>query len=581
MSIMAGIYSRSTDYVIGDDEFNEINRLISRNPNEQSVIYRNRNLAVIKVGIGAYKDEGGFIQENGTMSVITGEPLLDLCGGGIRSRDDELKILHQSLRTGRWDILSNVNGVFCSVHYSSLTNCLFLISDKLCIRPMYYCIGERYIIFGSALRILEGCKLISKVMDIRGVVEILALDYPLSVRTAYKNISLMRAGEIVKFNGQSVSSKRYLRLDKGERSEEAGDELLNEVYGLFRSAIRRRNREDKETNAFLSGGLDSRCVVTELHFQNVRIHTYNFSDPNSQDRIFSKGFADKLGLDHMQRPMLRDQGWSMMIANAIRESERENVLGREREGIVWSGDGGSVGLGHVYITEDMVDLLRSRKCEQAIKEFIRLQGAAVVKGLLRKDVIDKIDEIPFVGIMEELKEFKFEDPAKGFYIFLMHNDQRRHLARHFEDMDLHRIELQVPFFDSGFLEVILRSPIDIFLRHKFYSKWISRFPSVLTSVPWQTYPGHEPCPISVPRNLGYQWSLEELRKVQKMYKSKLLEDINTLLGTKDFPGDILDKKRLQMARIMYLSGVRDYSYVLNYAITIWKYWKASNGKSAF
>jgi len=51
----------------------------------------------------------------------------------------------------------------------------------------------------------------------------------------------------------------------------------------FQSAIKRRNGNDEATAAYLSGGLDSRCIVAALCHNLVRVRTVNFARPGTQD----------------------------------------------------------------------------------------------------------------------------------------------------------------------------------------------------------------------------------------------------------------------------------------------------------
>jgi hypothetical protein len=75
----------------------------------------------------------------------------------------------------------------------------------------------------------------------------------------------------------------------------------------------------------------------------------------------------------------------------------------------------------------------------------------------------------------------------------MLNDQRPYLAETYEQIDLVRLGLALPFFDRAFLELILTAPVDGFLRHGFYNRWLAEFGRVAAGVPWQAYPGHESC----------------------------------------------------------------------------------------
>jgi len=167
-----------------------------------------------------------------------------------------------------------------------------------------------------------------------------------------------------------------------------------------------------------------------------------------------------------------------------------------RPQLAWAGDGGSVGVGHVYITKEIVDLVRAGNPDAAVQIFLNRERANVLIRLFKSNLVGQLVSLPFEGVRQELQALHATDPGRNFYLFLMLNDQRRHLTEHFEDIDLHRLELQLPYFDSDFVELMVSSPIDLCLRHGFYNQWLQYMPPSMLRVPWQAYPDHEPCPVS-------------------------------------------------------------------------------------
>jgi hypothetical protein len=205
----------------------------------------------------------------------------------------------------------------------------------------------------------------------------------------------------------------------------------------------------------------------------------------------------------------------------------------------------------------------------------------VTRRLLQTEARDDLSRALHTGISEELEEFQTADPARGFYLFLMLNDQRRKLAAHFENIDLHRVELQLPFFDSEFLSLVVSLPLDLCLGHKFYVKWLKLFSDAVTRVAWQAYPGHEPCPIPAPQGAAYQWD-DSYQAAQKSsaLKRELLEQAAEMLSAREFPREILKRGYLRFATLIYRAGWRDYSYVIHAAWKYFTYWKLCGGKYA-
>lgn len=578
MTILSGIFARTGTDRLKDSDCEALKQVLSRNPADNVISFKDNRVFLAKVDIGAFMEPGFRVDPAGSISMLAGELLLAQEDESLfRTRTYDLDLLHRECDRENWEFLKKANGVFCAIHYQPNKDRLTLIADKLCIRPLYFCEGEEYVVFATALRILEGLSIVPKVMDLRGVAEIASLGYALGTRTPYTNIFLLKAAEIVQFSDDTVVHSQYWRWDQIPQSRQPESELLQQAYRKFTTAIARRLRLDTATVAFLSGGLDSRCVVAALRSRNVTVHTFNFSHPGTQDQVLGAEFARRVGSIHTEVTWEIEAKWSMMMASALKELSDRAPWPIQRPKLVWSGDGGSVGLGHVYMSQVIVNLIRDGKLELAMKAFLAQQNSAVVKGLFKARVAHYLSEILETGIREELDDIHCDDPARSFHIFLLLNDQRRHLSSHFEDIDLHRIEFQLPFYDSEFLSSILECPIDLCLGHLFYAKWLKLFHPVVSSVPWQAYPGHEPCPLPIPEGLRYQWQPDHLKDLNKKKKHRLLQQADELLKTKHFPDEIMSKEKLHLATWVYRIGLRDYGYVIKTARTFHEYWVLCGG----
>ena len=126
-------------------------------------------------------------------------------------------------------------------------------------------------------------------------------------------------------------------------------------------------------------------------------------------------------------------------------------------------------------------------------------------GSLHRSLRTKIEPMILEALRNEAEFLKSIDPVKTLYLFLMRNDQRRHLYRHFDCILDGKIDFHLPFYDAEFIGAVLRQPITDYLFHKGYMRLLeSYFPEALAA-PFQAYPGHLPSPIPVPADLSYQW----------------------------------------------------------------------------
>ena len=583
MTLIAGMLSRH-DRPLADSACASLGQVISRNPADEVMAFRDRRSYFAKVDLEAFHEPGFFVDPNGALSLLTGEPLLsnwNSSSGSSRLKD--LTTIHEQCLKNNWNALREADGTFCVVHYQPQTGSLTFIADKLGIRPLYFWIDDDLCVFASALRTLEDFPLVPKKMDLRAVTEVVALGAPLADRTPYAGICLLKAAEIVQVTNEGTSRRTYWRWDEVETVNDPEPVRLATVYDRFEEAISRRNRNDRATSAYLSGGLDSRCIVAALCDSGVCVRTVNFARPGTQDYYFGNDFAETIGSSHESLPKERGDSvpdYSSLMSRALGGS-KHGQLPTERPRLVWSGEGGSVLLGQVHLNESIIEFMRAGNVDGAIEEYLQREQIHVPTKLFRSQVLENLSDVIKQGIQEELSELRAEDAGRNFALFLMHNDQRRKLMGHFENIDLHRLEFQLPFFDGEFVTFAMATPLDWCLGHRFYNKWLSLFPPAVSAVPWQAYPGHEPCPLPIPQQLAHQWDDGYQAEEDAAQKQRVLEQATELLRAIDFPDQILSRRKLRLATWIHSRGWRDYRYAIEAAQTYYATSKKCGGEFTF
>ena len=559
MSLFAGAFRRTAGAIVPTETCEEIASALSRDASDRDRIriYNDGRCFIAHLDLGAFTTSGLVTKESGALAV-SGEPLLPA---------DEFSV----------EALPEARGVFCAAQYSSQRGELMLVADKLCIRPLYYCVTDDFVYFATALRVLEVVTAVPRTMDVRAVSEIASIGYPLGSRTPYAQISLLAPAELIAVDHREVKRSRYWHWESIEHSEASEDELLDRAYEDFRSAIRLRLRGDTVASAHLSGGLDSRCVVTALRGAGVTLHTLNFSRPHSQEHVFASEYARRIGTLHTHFPFVPFGNMEVYGPASVkwREATERHQNRPQRPHVAWSGDGGSVGVGHVYMSPRIVELLRAGERATAVHEFLQQQSMHGAGRVLRREIAPAIAEVPFIGIMEELDAIRCTDPAQSFFLFLMYNDQRRHLSAHFENLDRFRTELQLPFFDSAFLTTVMAAPLESRLQHRFYSKWLERFPDIFRAVAWQTYPDHVPCPVSSDAGAS-QWDEAGLEHFRRARKTALVAQAREILSDGEFADPLLRRGVLRFALWLQRWDLRDCSHIIETARVFQRHWQVAN-----
>jgi hypothetical protein len=470
--------------------------------------------------------------------------------------------------------LTETRGVFSVAHYDRAARRLVIATDKLGIRPLYVWTDGDTVVYSSTMRLLEACTMLKKTIDVDGLAERVAFGFSFGSRTSYANITLLKPGEVIEVTADGVTSEEYWRWQDIPRSTNDLATLSRAAYDAFMEAVRIRQRGDNATTAFLSGGLDSRVVVAALRSDNVDVHSFNFSPEGTEDREYGAALAQVAGTTHeshgVDDPI--DSRWSMMIANAHAKSTAAIKSRVERPRVMWSGDGGSVTLGHVYLRPKIMERAAAGDVGGVADEYLEAERGYVPLRLLQPSIVSRMAAAPRSGVIAELERLSAGDLSQTFYLFLMHNDQHRHLHHHFEGIDEHRVELQLPFFDSEFAAIIASIPIEARLYHAFYVSWLNEFPEYVSKTYWQAYPGHVPCPIPPTKALDYQWAPSVLAAKRALIRRKTLRRAWATLRSPNFASGLMKKYVLSLAAAVHWSKLSNRDYVIDAADTIQKTW---------
>ena len=289
--------------------------------------------------------------------------------------------------------------------------------------------------------------------------------------------------------------------------------------------------------------------------------------------------ADRLGTHHTFmpiKPLVEGDRHSNGTVRNWLDSPEYLAYRPARPRVIWSGDGGSVGVGHVYLNADIVAATRRGELEHAADLFMSYNGRRFPYKLLKETVAQNLEKHALDGMVSEMKDLKPADMGRVSHLFLMLNDQRRHLFNHFENLDMARIEFELPFFDAEFLTTILSENIDPFLRHAFYLDWLQCFPPGVGETPWQAYPNHVPCPLPIPQGLAYQW--DEATKISQRTPAGLaMAQARSLAKERRFAREFLSSGRMRVFMALLFLRRNEYGYLLEAPKKLHSYWKSSDG----
>jgi asparagine synthase (glutamine-hydrolysing) len=191
-------------------------------------------------------------------------------GHQFRTHCDTEVIVHAWEQWGA-DCVHRFRGMFVFALWDANQKRLFLVRDRLGIKPLYYALLDNgVLIFASELKGLIAHPQMPRSIDPAAVEDFFALGYVPDPKTIYSGAAKLPPGHvmIVDRNGRSPRPRRYWDLRFGRHQQLSRKEASEQLVARLREAVGLRMIADVPLGAFLSGGVDSSAVVALMATQS-------------------------------------------------------------------------------------------------------------------------------------------------------------------------------------------------------------------------------------------------------------------------------------------------------------------------
>jgi asparagine synthase (glutamine-hydrolysing) len=216
-----------------------------------------------------------------------------------RSDTETLIVLFEQF--GIEKTLSMLIGMFAIALFDKKEDKLYLIRDRVGIKPLYWTHQNGEFVFASELK--GFAPYLKQNLSDKSLIQFMSFGYTPANGSYYKDIYKLKAGHYIKFDGNGVYQTRYWHLPKGKIDIEY-EGAVDEVERLIRSSIKYRLLSDIEVGSFFSGGIDSSLVsaiMQEQSNQPIKTFTIGFKDKDYNEAIFAKEVAKHIGSDHYEQ----------------------------------------------------------------------------------------------------------------------------------------------------------------------------------------------------------------------------------------------------------------------------------------
>lgn len=244
---------------------------------------------------------------------------LEARGAAFRGHSDTEALLEACAAWGVEQAVKRLIGMFAFALWDRAERCLWLVRDRIGIKPLYYSATPQRFAFASELTGLRAHPGFDRAIDRDAVEAFLALDYIPAPHSIFRDAKKLEPGKILRVDAANPGRpeiESYWTLaeaaQKGAADRFAGtlEEATDELERLLADAVKRRMVSDVPLGAFLSGGIDSSTVVALMQKQSARpikTFTIGFESGAFDEAPWARAIAEHLGTDHTEHYVSDDE----------------------------------------------------------------------------------------------------------------------------------------------------------------------------------------------------------------------------------------------------------------------------------
>jgi asparagine synthase (glutamine-hydrolysing) len=459
-------------------------------PMRRSTAWPTESLVDPNQGWGLGRVHLGFLQP--APQLVPGQSLQILFHGSLDNAED-LR-LHLSDGTPPPDALiplltalyrchgkacvGRLQGSFCLAILDLEAKHLILASDRFGSYPLYWHHSPGGLLFASELRALLHHPACKPTLNRRAVADYVTMGFPLGEKTLVEGVYLLPSGSTLLYQWQdsTVRLERYHRVaDLFQPWTGTQPEYYEEIGGAFRRAVGRSLAGGHRVGLSLSGGLDSRAILSAIDARNHPISTFTLGIKGCADQVIAEKLARLAGTDHhffelteeylvdflpqLQRMVSLSDG--MYLSHGLTEMLALRFLEQIGPQMLLRGHGAELAKTHLAWPLHTDERIKQITDKGAFLDYLAERVNYISRGiplarLFTKEWADAGAGGARRSLEESVAQILLAPLDLCSYLYLEEHHRRFTIG----SLELFRniTEVRVPFVDREFLGVLFRAP---------------------------------------------------------------------------------------------------------------------------
>jgi len=410
-------------------------------------------------------------------------------------------VLHAMVRWGA-EALQRFNGLFQLALWDARQQELILAGDRGGLRPIYFAQQKENFAFAPEVKALLTLPWVSREIDHYGILSFLRHGLPLGMHTFFQEVKVLPAGSFAVFRQGRLRLERYWKMEFQEGVAHREKEMPQRFLETWEEVMQSQSQGDFRLGLPLSGGVDSRLILSALLAKKQDVLTFTMGNPGCTDAEIAQRLAETAGYPNLFSPIVAseaamDMERSVYITDGMFNCFHANVRRllpslAETVNLVYDG---ITPLDSLYDPEDLFwrRLLRQTDPGRWLRAEVKSENIRdfTLGSSMRVDLIDAEAQPLFQHDFDFIDEFvraqrkKANDSPALVDWFWLEEFQHRFSA--FGPQILRTaVEVRCPFFDKRMLDLIgALAPMQRSSDKPLQRHAINALTPALARIPWE------------------------------------------------------------------------------------------------
>ena len=279
---------------------------------DRQVVLGHRRLSIIDLADGRQplgnEDETVWVAFNGEIYNYMDLRSELRANGHTFATHSDTEVLVHGYEDHGVHFVEHLRGMFALALWDERNGKLVLVRDRFGKKPLYVAEGPDRMAFASEMKALLLLPWVDRTWNASALKAYFALGYIPASLTAYNGIRKVLPGTVEVWSAGEhgprglTQSWRYWQPQAGlQEPPPTYEEACRQLASRLRDSVAIRLRSDVPLGAFLSGGVDSTCIVALMRAcgaENLKTFSIGFEGERESDLPFAREAASALGTDH-------------------------------------------------------------------------------------------------------------------------------------------------------------------------------------------------------------------------------------------------------------------------------------------